>query len=733
MPYDSAKRFTREAGAVLTRLLNAPAVADSTSENGSLVLPIAVASAYPVKRWWGTEVLNIKGARLSRLNDGASVLFNHDTDKIVGSHVRGSARVDGDNVLRASIRLSPATQQGKDAIALYRGGHLTKISSGYAIHKVKEQVKRGGREVVSRYVDASVFERAVRSESAAGGSLVAFQRSIDDSAGRITRAAEDDCTYLMEDWEPLESSMVAAPADPTVGIGRSASGTQITEPSDPGSPASGQRAAVASTGSAAPGASGHVANGRSPDLSTRSQGRNMKPLQEQLNELATQMTTADNRQREMMKLTETEGNREFNSAEESEYQTLVDSKRKLKHQMRKLELDLENISTAVEVTPGVGSRAGASGYIHVRSSDKDEDFKGQNFVRKIIAKAVAKLDSRSVISVAEERWGKTNPTLVRIIRANEVAGGGTGSGEWGQELTLADTRYTGDFIEFLYAATVYDKLPFTPIPDNVVIKGQDGQATGYWTGESKSIPATTVDFSDVTLTSLEVGALAVVSNQLLRRATPAAEGLVRDALVQASGQRVDTTLFSANAASAGVSPAGLLNGLTAPATFVSSGTDAAALRADILDLYAPFIAARNARGLQLVMGPSLAKAIGLMVNSLGQTEFPGLNADGGVLLGDKVVTGDNVPTGDMILLSPKDIYKIGDSGVQVDLSTEAMIEQSSAPTGATDTPVAASQVFTSMFQANSTAIRVLRYINFAKRRASAVSFVSHAYYGGAAS
>ena len=68
----------------------------------------------------------------------------------------------------------------------------------------------------------------------------------------------------------------------------------------------------------------------------------------------------------------------------------------------------------------------------------------------------------------------------------------------------------------LYAATVYDKLPLRRVPANVTIKGQDGANTGYWVGESKSIPASVADFSTVNLTPLKVGAITVSSNELLR-------------------------------------------------------------------------------------------------------------------------------------------------------------------------------------------------------------------------
>jgi HK97 family phage major capsid protein/HK97 family phage prohead protease len=375
---------------------------------------------------------------------------------------------------------------------------------------------------------------------------------------------------------------------------------------------------------------------------------------------------------------------------------------------------------------GAGARRGPP--IIVASRDSEEKFKGQNYTRMVIARALAHLDRDNHVSPASHaaaRWGKTNPTLVQILKANEAPGGGSGSGEWGAELVQADTRYTGDFIEFLYSKTVFDRLGLRQVPANVVIKGQDGQGTGYWVGESKPIPGTTGDFSTVTLSPLKVAALAVVSNELLRDSSPAAEQLVRDALVQASAQRVDTTFLSATAASAGVSPAGMLNGVSALNSYGNSGQS---LRHDVQALRAIFIAAKNAGGLQFVMNPGMADSISLLVNALGQAEFPDLSAEGGTLLKTPVVTGDNVGATNLILLKPSDIYRIGDYGIQVSISRDATIEQNTAPTGASDTPVGQTVDQVSMFQSESTAIKVVRPINFAKRRTGAVQYVHDGTY-----
>lgn len=394
------------------------------------------------------------------------------------------------------------------------------------------------------------------------------------------------------------------------------------------------------------------------------------------------------------------------------------------------ELEADNAAAAVAVNGKTEKSAAASRgpTILIPKNDPDEKFKGQMYTRGVIAKALAYL-SQGTLSpgqIAEMRWGKSHPQLVSVIKAG-VAGGSTytGTGDWGAELVAVDSRYTGDFIEYLDARTVFNQLPLRSVPANILIRGQDGGATGFWTGESKAIKVTSMDFMDVELKPRKVGSIAVVSNELLRDSTPSAEMLVRDSLVEALAQIIDTTFLGAAGASAST-PAGILNSVGADS---SAGNDGDAVREDIATLYADFLTAKNASGLHFVMNPSLAKKLQLMRNALGQREFEGITQNGGTLEGDPVVTGDNVNAAYMILLKPSDIYRIGDGGVEVSLSREATIEQDSAPTGESDGPVAASANLVSMFQTESTAFKVVRSMNFQKRRASAVAYINDADYG----
>jgi hypothetical protein len=196
---------------------------EADSEDGDHLVDMAFASEQPYERWFGIEVLDCKpeSVRLDRLNDGAPVLFNHDWKELRGVHVPGSA-VAKNGKVRGTVRLTAATQAGRDTIALVKSGVLTKASVGYIVHKIVEVTtkKDGGelhvehdcrqfRSVMRRFADTGTHDRA------------AFLRALDEAHGKpIERAADKTPVFRVMDWEPYENSLVTVPADPTVGIGR---------------------------------------------------------------------------------------------------------------------------------------------------------------------------------------------------------------------------------------------------------------------------------------------------------------------------------------------------------------------------------------------------------------------------------------------------------------------------------------------------------------------------------
>lgn len=455
-------------------------------------------------------------------------------------------------------------------------------------------------------------------------------------------------------------------------------------------------------------------------------GTTVKYTAEALAALQKDRETKAARMAELRELKSTESRR-FNEDERAEFDALDAEIEDLDDEIRVTKRHVSNIDKATPVDPG---RHGATPHIR-KFKDIEARFKGEEGLKRAVAHIVSmkELKEGRIVTpaqVAENMWGKTNPTLVEVMKTG-VAGGSSLSGGWGAELVQADTRFTGDFVEYLYGETVFDKLPLRAVPHNVVIKGQDGAFTGYFVGQHMPIKVSKGDYSTTSTIPYKAAGLTVVSNEWLRDSSPDGLALVGDGLRKAIATAVDTLFLSATGASANVAPAGILNGTSA---INSNGGDAQSIATDVKALFAPFISAKNtAGGFVWVMTPTTALALSLMRNALGQPEYPTITPSGGTFQGYPVVTGDNMGTTDIILIKPSDVWKIGDLGVTLSISTEAMIEQDDAPTGETKTPTAASASMVSMFQDESTAIKVVRPISWGKRRAGCAQYITDAAYG----
>jgi hypothetical protein len=86
-----------------------------------------------------------------------------------------------------------------------------------------------------------------------------------------------------------------------------------------------------------------------------------------------------------------------------------------------------------------------------------------------------------------------------------------------------------------------------------------------------------------------------------------------------------------------------------------------------------------------------ALGAGMMVNALGQPEFPNISMGGGSLFpGLSVITSQTVPSGTVIAVQPNDIYLADDGGFMVDVSKEASLQMLDNPTNDSVTPTATS-------------------------------------------
>lgn len=367
---------------------------------------------------------------------------------------------------------------------------------------------------------------------------------------------------------------------------------------------------------------------------------------------------------------------------------------------------------------------------------------GVGFARIARVKALAKLDNESPRFLSKELYGSESQTTRFFEKAAVPAGNTTdedSNGEgWAGPLVGEETSVFADFVEFLRPMTILGKFGMNGIPAlrrvpfRTALVGQTSGGDGYWVGEGNAKPLTKFDFNRRSLEPLKVANIAVATMELIRDSSPSADLIIRDQLAAALRERLDLDFIDpAKAVSAGVSPASILN---APTAITSSGDDADAVRADLRELFNAFIAANNApTGGVFVMPATVALALSLMQNPLGQPEFTGISMGGGTLSGIPVIVSEYVPTdstGSVVaLINASDIYLADEGGVSVDMSMEASLQMDDAP----DNPSDASTVMVSLWQRNMVGFRAERTINWMARRDSAAAYLSGVNWGAPAS
>ncbi|WP_311060708.1 phage major capsid protein [Pseudomonas aeruginosa] len=475
------------------------------------------------------------------------------------------------------------------------------------------------------------------------------------------------------------------------------------------------------------------------------EGNDMKTTAEQIAEFeATRVTKAAEMEAIMTKAAEAG---ETLDAEQSEqFDTLEAEIAAIdKHIGRLKQMQKAQAANAKPVTEDAGAQRMANvktldfKEVQVRAKNTQKLEPGIAFARAAKCLALGHLEHRDAISIAKSLYDGQDSIIAatqRLVTKAAVAAATTSDATWAGPLVGDETSVFADFVEYLRPQTILGRFGTNGIPSlrrvpfRVPLIGQTSGGDGYWVGEGQAKPLTKFDFERKTLEPLKVANIAVATMEVIRDSSPAADGIIRDQLAAALRERLDIDFIDpAKAAVAGVSPASILNGV---AGIPSSGNTADDVRADIRALFNAFIAANNAptSGVWL-MPATTALALSLMQNPLGQAEFPGISMTGGELFGLPVIVSEYIPTASagavVALVNASDIYLGDEGGVDLSMSTEASLQMDNAP----DNPTTASTVLVSLWQRNLVGFRAERSINWARRRASAVAYLTGVNWGAA--
>lgn len=470
---------------------------------------------------------------------------------------------------------------------------------------------------------------------------------------------------------------------------------------------------------------------------TAPEANNMKTYAEQIAALEAARKEKSERMDAIMSKS-IEGGRSTDAAEGEEFDMLEAEVKQLDDDIKRLSrLEELNKSKATPVEGGGGGRAAASrGGDHNVLALRPKLEKGILFARHAMCVFAAKGNLSEAGNLARQHYGEDSPvakalgwsgsrSMESVLKA-AVAAGTTQDATWAKPL-VEYVNYAGDFVDYLRPRTLIGRFgqgnipALRRIPFNVHIKGQTVGGTGYWVGEGKPKPVTKFGFEDTYHGWFKVAAISVLTDELIRFSDPSAETYVRDSLGDVLVERMDTDFINpAFAGAANVSPASILYGVTA---IPSSGTDVDAALVDIDALWDAGDAANHVFDTPVyITRAAIARKMSGLRNALGQKMFPDVTAAGGSIEGVPLLVSNYVPAGVFALVNASDIYLSDDGQATVDFSREASIQMLDNPTNASSDGTATTLV--SMFQNDSTALRAHRFVNYSRRRPTAVAYLT---------
>ena len=419
-----------------------------------------------------------------------------------------------------------------------------------------------------------------------------------------------------------------------------------------------------------------------------------------------------------------------------------------------IELELKEVQTQIDrlekeiaeegeqAKPVVEKTSSGAPRILTKKFDKEDSFQGQTAIKLFIVKTLAQLSLKDgnyvrPEDVAKQMFPRDKNFIEAVARGlplfqkASVPAASTGNPDYAG--VLVGPNYLGDFVSYLYQETLFEKIKGkNKVPPNIPIAGQNATSTASFVGEGKAIPATKPGFDTRTLTTTKLAAFAFMTKELLRENSVNAQEKIANDLRESVSQKLDSVFWSTTAASAGVSPAGILNGVSETSvTFNGSPNtyahDELGVRQAIQALKQVFISgfhySDGYNAFQWVMNPGTKCALELLKSSTGDTfSFPEVG-DGGKLRDFPIVTGDYVTLGQLALIRGDEIYVTEDMGVETSVSDSVSFEASTVPAGdagagSPSAVVAASVNITNAFTQDLLVIKVVRPIYWEKRRST---------------
>lgn len=442
---------------------------------------VAFSSEFPVERFWGREILDHSenSIRLDFMRNGAPLLADHNRSKQIGKVVE-VMRGD-DRKLRAKVKFS-RNATGEEFLRDVQDGIKSHASTGYRIHKM-----------------------------------------------RLEKAEDGIETYRATDWEPLEVSLVAIPADPTVGIGRAAEDEKFD---------------TIIEGVRAMGDETKGGQGGAPEAAQRARDE------------ATRATEAEVRTRELARINALEQigqNFAAHGGVDMARACIRDGKGE--DDLRQMILDKIGKKAPPSADLGL-SRKEVKQFSFVRAinmlanRDNRALYEQAGYEREV-SEATAKLLGRSPQGIfipmdvlrsplvdPENERSALIEIMARMMGQRDLSvGTSTAGGHLVDTVLLASS-----FIDLLRKRLVLGRLGVTTLSGlvgNIAIPRQTSGATAYWVAEGGAPTESQQAFDQVTMSPKTVGAFTDYSRKLLLQSSIDVEALVRRDLTTVLALEID--------------------------------------------------------------------------------------------------------------------------------------------------------------------------------------------------
>ena len=319
--------------------------------------------------------------------------------------------------------------------------------------------------------------------------------------------------------------------------------------------------------------------------------------------------------------------------------------------------------------------------------------RGAAFTRTAIALALSKDSRRQAAEIARERWPDTPGVAAHLEKAAVTSFDSSD----GTSLVPGAAA----FLALIRADEVIGRLPrLRRVPFNRGRALQTGGATLAWLPESGATPVGKATLTDASLPVRKNGGIVILSEEIARSSSPAAESIISQDLRSAVTAFSDAAFLSTTAAVAGTSPAGLLDGVTPTAATADP-------IADLRTLLSGFTTLKN---VSVIMSPANAVVFATAVSGgLGALTFDG---------GPTFAVSD--AAGDYLVAIDQSRVLLAEGGIILDTSGDAAVQMDDAPSSG-----AASLV--SLWQLNLVGLKVIRFINW-RAESGAVAAISGTSY-----